>query len=622
MVDVDVDETAVAMEVERIAIEMLGNALVRRRANSPRVALMYRAQRGEPAKRTLTGTTSKIEILGRGQQLVMDGMHESGVPYAWQYSPTANHRDTLRPVSDEAITAFLTRSAGLIGADASKIKSAAPAAKTSPSTGVVSQPQAVSERDKAFAAKALRENSQELRDTSSGRNTKLNAIAYRMGRFVGAGHVGATEVECALMQAATENGYVSKRGYNMAHRTLKSGMNSGINQPVESTPDLPPVDISAIVNGKGASMNIPSGNRQVILTRGTDIQHKTVRWLWRDWLARGKVTILAGNPGTGKSTITLSIAATVTTGGEWPDGTRCKRAGNVLIWSSEDDPEDTIAPRLWAAGADASRYLTIDGTTDGNQKKPFDPSRDMELLKQCIRESGGIDLLIIDPVIVMTRGKNSDAANDVREALQPLVDLAREFDCVVIGITHRRKTNNGKRDINPMDGVLGSQAYVAVARVVIGTVRDRSGQCTMFRMKSNIGKDGDGFNYDIRAVPIPNCEDDETTRIVWGEPVQGTATQIVQDAEIGADEDDKHGNKMNAAIHLMKSELANGPRSQSEIEALCRSQEISRSTMMRAKAELKIKSVKATGTMLGGWEWHLPITPDFSALLSSVGRQS
>ena len=364
-------------------------------------------------------------------------------------------------------------------------------------------------------------------------------------------------------------------------------------------------------------MNFSSGNRSVVLTRGIHIQHKTVRWLWRDWLARGKVTILAGNPGTGKSTITLAMAATVTTGGEWPDGTRCKQAGNVLIWSSEDDPEDTIAPRLWAAGANANRYATIDGTTDGNQKKPFDPSRDMDLLRQSIRDIiGGIDLLIIDPVIVMTRGKNTDAANDVREALQPLVDLAREFDCVIIGITHRRKTNNGKRDLNPMDGVLGSQAYVAVARVVIGTVRDKAGQCTMFRMKSNIGKDGDGFNYDIRAVPLP--EDNETTRIVWGEPVKGTATQIVQDAELGSDDDDKHGNKLNAAIHLIKTELANGPRPQNEMESLCQSQQISRSTMMRAKAELKVKSIKATGTMLGGWEWYLPTVVDFSALMNRV----
>jgi putative DNA primase/helicase len=225
-------------------------------------------------------------------------------------------------------------------------------------------------------------------------------------------------------------------------------------------------------------------------------------------------------------------------------------------------------------------------------------------------------LLIVDPIIAVTRGKNNDAASDVRDALQSLTDFAREFDCAVIGITHRRKSSNGRRDINPLDSVLGSGAYSQVARGVLGTVRDMTGQCTLFRMKSSIRKEGDGFHYEIQSVPLPH--EDETSRIQWGEPVSGTASEIVHTAESDGTDDDKHGNKLNAAMQLLRTELGNGPRSQSEMETLCKTHGFSRSTMMRAKAEVGVKSRKVAGTMIGGWEWYLPIQPDFSALLSSV----
>ena len=89
----------------------------------------------------------------------------------------------------------------------------------------------------------------------------------------------------------------------------------------------------------------------VVLVCGDSLAPQPIAWLWPDWLALGKLVILAGAPGTGKTTIALSFAATITTGTTWPDGSRCK-PGNVLIWSGEDDPADTLLPRLVAAGAD------------------------------------------------------------------------------------------------------------------------------------------------------------------------------------------------------------------------------------------------------------------------------
>ena len=105
----------------------------------------------------------------------------------------------------------------------------------------------------------------------------------------------------------------------------------------------------------------PTPARAVVLACGTDLKPEPVRWLWRDWLALGKLHILAGAPGQGKTTLALSMGATVTTGGHWPDGTRCER-GNILVWSGEDDHADTLLPRLLAAGADRTRCYFVEGT--------------------------------------------------------------------------------------------------------------------------------------------------------------------------------------------------------------------------------------------------------------------
>ena len=119
----------------------------------------------------------------------------------------------------------------------------------------------------------------------------------------------------------------------------------------------------------------------VVLVNGADLTPEPVRWLWPDWLALGKLHILAGAPGQGKTTIALAVAATLTIGGRWPDGSRCA-PGNVLIWSGEDDPADTLLPRLIASGADRTRCYFVSGTRIDGEVESFDPARDMAALEE------------------------------------------------------------------------------------------------------------------------------------------------------------------------------------------------------------------------------------------------
>lgn len=104
----------------------------------------------------------------------------------------------------------------------------------------------------------------------------------------------------------------------------------------------------------------PLPKRTGMLTCGADLTPEPVQWLWPEWLALGKFHLLAGGSGQGEATITMGMAATVTIGGRWPDGSRCA-AGNVMIWSGEEDYTDTLLPRLIAAGR-GSRYGLRCGT--------------------------------------------------------------------------------------------------------------------------------------------------------------------------------------------------------------------------------------------------------------------
>lgn len=126
---------------------------------------------------------------------------------------------------------------------------------------------------------------------------------------------------------------------------------------------------------------VHSSSGSLNLICGSTLTPQPINWLWQGWLAAGKFHILAGAPGTGKTTIALNLAATITRGGVWPDGTNNgSHAGNVLIWSGEDDPKDTLLPRLIAQGADRGRIFFVSDVTEDNGCRAFNPAQDMQKL--------------------------------------------------------------------------------------------------------------------------------------------------------------------------------------------------------------------------------------------------
>lgn len=335
---------------------------------------------------------------------------------------------------------------------------------------------------------------------------------------------------------------------------------------------------------------------KVILTCGTDLTPEPYRWLWQYWLAMGKLHILAGAPGQGKTTIALAMAATITIGGRWPDGSRCA-PGNVLIWSGEDDPADTLVPRLMAAGADRARCYFIEGARRGGEVVPFDPARDLGQLLEAIEKIGGISLLVIDPVVSAVTG-DTHKNGEVRRALQPLVDLAAKCDCAVLGITHFAKGGQGT---DPSQRVVGSVAFTAVARVVMVAAKvkgDEEGRDAriLARSKSNVGPDDGGFQYHLeQSEPIPGIH---ASHIAWGKAVEGTARELLTDPDDGPQDD------ASDAVELLRAELDSVLWTNSEDASRpLKAAGFSKKQIWAASKEVGVERKK--DGMKGGWMWRL-----------------
>jgi len=356
-------------------------------------------------------------------------------------------------------------------------------------------------------------------------------------------------------------------------------------------------DWAAILDADIASQPVPI---EVLLTCGSDLKPQAVRWLWQHWLALGKFHILAGAPGQGKTTIAMAVAATITVGGRWPDGSRCE-PGNILVWSGEDDPADTLLPRLLAAGANPKRCYFITGTRVNGESVPFDPARDLGQLEAVIEKIGGIRLLIVDPVVSAVTG-DSHKNTEVRRALQPLVDLAARCDCAVLGITHFSKGGQGT---DPAQRVLGSVAFSAVARVVLVAARVKSseeGEETriLARSKSNIGPDNGGFEYRLEQTePIPGIE---ASRIAWGKAVEGTARELLTDP------DEQVQDETGDAVDLLRGEL--DPVRWTSSDTACeplKAAGFSKKQIWQASKKLGV--IRRKDGMKGGWLWSLPKGP-------------
>ena len=385
----------------------------------------------------------------------------------------------------------------------------------------------------------------------------------------------------------------TQHGASILDRHAEQSMHSG----QIGTPELTKSALNEVAG------TFPYAASEVVMLRGCDIKPEAISWIWPGWLAAGKLHILGGAPSTGKTTIGMAFAATVTNGGNWPDGSYSPQ-GNVVIWTGEDDPGDTLAPRLIMAGADMSRIYFVGDVFDSTGKRSFDPARDMKPLANKLADIGDVRLLIVDPIVSAIAGDSHKNA-EVRRGLQPLVDLAMAMRCALVGITHFSKGTGGR---DPVERITGSLAFGALARVVLVAARhqeegeDGKTKRVLLRAKSNIGADDGGFEYDIEQGELNGHCGVIASVVRWVGQLEGGARELLATADSTGD--DGEGGTLGDAERFLSDLLSDGPLPTKTIKADADGAGYSWATIRRAQKTLGIDAVKAG--MKGGWEWSLP----------------
>ena len=245
--------------------------------------------------------------------------------------------------------------------------------------------------------------------------------------------------------------------YDLATRreliTIGEGM---VNVACDAPIDFPPKSqIDDVVKGLGELRRGYDDAPLFLARRLSDVAPEPIRWLWPQRFALGKLSLIAGQPGLGKSQLTLTMVAAVTTGGRWPDGTFAP-LGSAILVSCEDDAADTIRPRLEVAGADARRVDLFDwaltpGEPAESVRRHFDVARDVPALADLIRRRGDVRLIVIDPVTAYMGTADSHKTADVRGALAPLQTLAAESGAAVVLVSHPNKSTSRLLKFSPAD---------------------------------------------------------------------------------------------------------------------------------------------------------------------------
>jgi hypothetical protein len=342
----------------------------------------------------------------------------------------------------------------------------------------------------------------------------------------------------------------------------------------------------------------------LITRRVADITPKSISWLWPERIPRGKVTVTAGDPGLGKSQTLASVAAIVTTGGQWPVTRERCVAGDALFLTAEDDVADTLRPRLEAAGANLERVHVIDGViagyaADGTQQdRMFSLEKDLRALEQKLVELRDVAVVVIDPISSYLGSADSHRNSEIRGLLAPLVQIAARHNVAIIAITHLNKAPGAKALMR----VLESVAFVALARAVFLVTPDPGDRTRRLFLpaKSNIARDTGGLAFRIEGAVVNGPEGQiQTSRVMWeSEPVTMT------DEAMQPPEPPKDGSKLDEASEWLHLTLVDGPVPAAKIFAMAQVARIAEKTLQRAAKILNVNKEKSGKE--GSWAWSLP----------------
>lgn len=315
-------------------------------------------------------------------------------------------------------------------------------------------------------------------------------------------------------------------------------------------------------------------NKDLRIINMEDIEATEVKWLWYPYIPYGKITIIQGDPGEGKTTLVLNLAALLTRGEKLPESDSAAEPINVLYQSAEDGLADTIKPRLIAANADVSKVMVIDETD-------IELSMTDHHLEAAIQQTGA-KLVILDPLQAYLGAKvDMHRANEVRPVFKHLATVAEKYGCAIVLIAHMNKSAGMKAAYR----MLGSVDITAAARsvLIVGRIKNTPTVRVMVHSKSSLAPEGEPIGFELN--PETGFAFIGKYHISVDELLDGISTV----------------SKLDEAEHFLETLFADIDEiPQKEIISQAKLRNIAKRTLDEAKKKLHISSVKVGSQ----WVWR------------------
>lgn len=565
--DIDIDDEFRAASVAEAALNALGPAPVRRSAQGRRL-LVYRTETPFPEFSVETDG-GRVEVLSGRRQYLVAGQHPTKVAYRYDGKPLWDWPpDELTTVTQEQFREFLA---------------------TLGNVGTIPTQLAADVDQESLKAPGIEELERAV--------ARIPNDVDRDG-YVRMGH--------AIKAACGDDAYSLLHGYPI-WRDWCERWTEGTNDPDDIEGDwrsfkppfrvgwgwlqeqVPAVEEFTADSAAEAKLEEVRQKGRLRLVSALGIKARAVPWLWEPYVPQGMITLLVGDPGLGKSMLTVRLAALVTRGDLGGSPTP------AVLASAEDSWAHTIVPRLEAAGADMSKIFIPQLGDPDFPRGPLLPD-DVSMLSTVMQEHGA-GLLVIDPLVAHL-GNQTDSHNDksTRSAIAPLHKLAEQTGAAVIGVMHLNKTQ--------VDDVVrrvgGSVGFVGLARSIVLWTRDpededeTSAERVMTHAKCNVAPLGPSVKYQI--------EEQRNGEIVTARVVPtGEAKVSARQALAG-----RNGTKRNSAKTWLEATLTAGAVSVSELQELAAAEGYSWGTVRNAKKELPIVARRVGGVgKEGHWVWTL-----------------
>jgi len=324
----------------------------------------------------------------------------------------------------------------------------------------------------------------------------------------------------------------------------------------------------------------------------SEITPHPVAWLWPGRLALGKLAVLDGDPGLGKSFLALDLCARLSTGRPWPDGTPSPGAAACIFLNGEDGEEDTIGPRLRALDGDASRVVLLD-RRDSDLAPSLSLPADADALEALVARTQA-RLLVIDPVMAFFGpGVNTASEQGIRRALAPLVALARRYGCTILLVRHLNKVGRGRA----LYRGLGSIGLTSLCRSAWLVAEESKGsrRRVLAQLKNNLGPPQPSLAFELTHP------EGGPPALQWLGPVAVSADDL-----LARQRPDPGPQPREVAMAFLEEVLAGGPLPVQEISKRADEEGLASRTVRRAKDTLEVRTVPVKVEGRRVYYWLLP----------------